>query len=443
MFDDNKLSSRFKKTENNTETNNEPLKFTFAKSTDTPAVQIEQPKKTEEPSFDVLESDLKKSLLDKIDSIPVWFQYTPDKQKELIKSFVDNKLSSDGVEMSWTGSEELTDKLFNSLMGFGPLDYLIVQDKVSCVFVNGTQGVHIEIAGKILNTEMKLIDRQLSTILNNISIMSGEKIDDSKNIWNCRVKNLFITIIMPSISTGGVNITIRKYVPCDMCYIIDNNMMTKEIFDFLAAMATAKKNIVIAGDINSGKSTLLNILMNTVLPGKRSVLLEEMPQLSLNDNNTMRFSINKKSGDYIALLTDVLKMMPEYIISDLNSSIPEISDMQGVMTTLRASSVDAAISKLVTEFISDMNLPEKYAKHRVLNNFDYLVQINQMKDGTKKVTAVVELTPARTAAMSVKFIAKLVGTQYVTDIPQPLTSIRAESLIPQNGSVSSRFYPQE
>lgn len=439
MFDDNKLSSRFKKTENNTETNNEPLKFTFAKSTDTPAVQTEQPKKTEEPSFDVLESDLKKALLDKIDSIPVWFQYTPDKQKELIKSFVDNKLSSDGVEMSWTGSEELTDKLFNSLMGFGPLDYLIVQDKVSCVFVNGTQGVHIEIAGKILNTEMKLIDRQLSTILNNISIMSGEKIDDSKNIWNCRVKNLFITVIMPSISTGGVNITIRKYVPCDMRYIIDNNMMTKEIFDFLAAMATAKKNIVIAGDINSGKSTLLNILMNTVLPGKRSVLLEEMPQLSLNDNNTMRFSINKKSGDYIALLTDVLKMMPEYIISDLNSSIPEISDMQGVMTTLRASSVDAAISKLVTEFISDMNLPEKYAKHRVLNNFDYLVQINQMKDGTKKVTAVVELTPARTAAMSVKFIAKLVGTQYVTDIPQPLISIRAGSLISQPGSMSGRF----
>lgn len=63
-----------------------------------------------------------------------------------------------------------------------------------------------------------------------------------------------------------------------------------------------------------------------------------------------------------------------------------------------------------------------------------------MSDGSRKVTSVVELTPARTEALSVKFIAKLVDGQYVTEIPQPLTSIRAESLISESGSMSSRFY---
>ena len=63
-----------------------------------------------------------------------------------------------------------------------------------------------------------------------------------------------------------------------------------------------------------------------------------------------------------------------------------------------------------------------------------------MSDGTSKVTSVVELKPARTIALSLKMVAKLVDGQYITEIPQPLTSIRAESVISQGGSMYSRFY---
>ena len=62
-----------------------------------------------------------------------------------------------------------------------------------------------------------------------------------------------------------------------------------------------------------------------------------------------------------------------------------------------------------------------------------------MPDGTKRVTSIVELTPARTAAISIKTITKLVGEQYISEIPQPITSIRADSLISPTGSMSSRF----
>ena len=136
-------------------------------------------------------------------------------------------------------------------------------------------------------------------------------------------------------------------------------------------------------------------------------------------------------------------MSPEHFIVDINTPVSWISDYKGTVITLRAGSVDAALTKLVSSMIAEEKFTEKYAKGKVLSDYDYIVQINKMSDGVSRITSVVELTPARTAALSVREIAKLVDNQYVTEIPQPLTSLRAASLISQAGSMVSRFVQVE
>lgn len=449
MLQSSKLSNRFKSTENDDIIKDKPKKFVFSKNQINPQnlsndLDNEKTIIEEQISERVLdidfEAELKKALLEKIDSIPVWFEYTADKQKELIKSFVENKLSSEAIKFADNEKDDLIEKLFTSIMGFGPLDYLIVQENVDAIYVNGVNSVHIEINGKILNTEMKLNEKQINFILSNISSMSGVKFDDSKNIWNCKVNNLVITIIMPKICQSGYNITIRKSCDFDVDKLIHNDMASKEIIDFIVLMVNSKKNIVISGDINSGKTTFLDVLLKTTLKDKRAILLENASTISADFNTLMKFSIDKHLDDYYLLLSNILKMSPEYILSDLNFVIPELSDIKGNISTLRASSIDNALSKLISSVISADNISEKYAKAKVLTNIDYIVQINRMSDGVRRITSVVELTPARTAALSVKVIAKYEDGGYVTEIPQPLTSIRAESLLSEAGSMSSRFY---
>lgn len=449
MLQSSKLSNRFKSTENDDIIKDKPKKFVFSKNQINPQnlsndldnektiIEEQIPERVLDIDF---EAELKKSLLEKIDSIPVWFEYTADKQKELIKSFVENKLSSEAIKLADNEKDDLIEKLFTSIMGFGPLDYLIVQENVDAIYVNSVNSVHIEINGKILNTEMKLNEKQINFILSNISSMSGVKFDSSKNIWNCKVNNLVITIIMPKICQSGYNITIRKSCDFDVDKLIHNDMASKEIIDFIVLMVNSKKNIVISGDINSGKTTFLDVLLKTTLKDKRAILLENASTISADFNTLMKFSIDKHLDDYYLLLSNILKMSPEYILSDLNFVIPELSDIKGNISTLRASSIDNALSKLISSVISADNISEKYAKAKVLTNIDYIVQINRMSDGVRRITSVVELTPARTAALSVKVIAKYEDGGYVTEIPQPLTSIRAESLLSEAGSMSSRFY---
>ncbi len=454
MLQNSKLSTRFKKNSiDESSSKDEPKKFVFAKisgknpaqnNTEIEACSDEKNNQVQVENSGLSDEDgLKKSLLEKIDSIPVWFEYTPQKQKDLIKSFVEKKLSVENVFWEQEQKEALIDKLFTSINGFGPLDYLIAQNNVDAVFVNGTKSVYIEIAGKVLNTEMSLNDMQMNFIINNISNMSGVSIDASKNIWNVKVNNLYITVITPALSQCGFNISIRKMLSCSLESLIEKNMMSKEIFDFLVSVVDSKKNIVISGDINSGKTTLLDTLINTALLNKRAAIFENQPELSACSDTFMKFSADRKNDDFNVLVSNILKMMPEYIIADFNSPVPDISEANGVILTLRASSVESALAKLVSGFSGYDNSSEKYAKLKVYTDYDYIVQINRCNDGVKRITSIVELKPARTSALSVKVIAKFVDGSYISEIPQPLTSIRAESLISQAGSMSARFVEQK
>ena len=180
-------------------------------------------------------------------------------------------------------------------------------------------------------------------------------------------------------------------------------------------------------------------MINSVNAPARSILLENYKQLSTENDNLIKFTMPENSFDKNALFNNLLKISSDYIFADLNYPLSDFSERKGFIFTLRAPTVDSAITKLTSAFIAEYSLPEKYAKAKVLSDYDYIIQINKMNDGSSKITSIVELNPGRTAALSLKVIAKLVDGQYITEIPQPLTSIKAESSIAKNGSMHSRF----
>lgn len=367
MNDKSKLSSRFKKVDEKQVAAEKPAQFTLKKVS---------------PDFETIKSE----LYDKIASIPVWFEYSRDEQKDLVKRFVCSKVE-DG--------DEILEKLYAEINGFGAIDNLISQENVSAVFVNGTKSVYIEIAGKVLNTEIKLSNSELSFLLNVIPVKAP--------LATFKSGDLLFTVINSEISVEGVNITIRKQKSMTVQNLIKSGFMTDEIFEFLLNAINSKKNIVISGEIDSGKTTLLEVLINSVLKNKRCVLLEEFSQIDIKTDTVAKFVINRKSSDFDNLLAAVLKMNSEYILTDFNS--PYMS--QNVISTVRAASVDKALQCMISECMSLENLPEKYAKSKVLSAFDYIVQINKSADGSSKITSIVELTPARTAAMSVKSVLNI------------------------------------
>ena len=436
LSDNSKLSSRFNKKEDITFTAI-PKKFVFKKNDFVEDSKPQETQSLEETKNEIPQQgldidEIKEKFLEKICSIPVWKEYSEEKKTELVENFLETNFN--------VRNGELVSQLLASVNGFGIIDYLIKQENVSTVFLNGTNNVYIEINGKILNTEIKPSKNQLKIIIDNIETLSAQKLDYTQSAINLKINNLLIDIIPPNISPNGICVTIKKIVDRDIKSLLNNDFATKEVFDFLISAINSKKNIVISGGINSGKTTLLNAILKDVLPNKRLVLLENRPQINTNEQ-VIKF-VADKSQNINTLIECIEVLIPKFILTDTNASIPQFTEMSGYISSLRANSVDIAISKLINTYITQENLPEKIAKQQVLKNYDYIIQIDTI-DGIKRISSIVELTPARTSALSVRNIVTYTEKGYETNFPQPLTSMLADSLISQAGSMSSRFYHQD
>lgn len=426
LLKSSKLGDRFKKLNEDTSVDSETL---------------ENNSGTEEilDDFSNVSAEIKQDLLEKIYNTPVWFDYDIEKQKFLVNSFFNGKLSTLKIDLSQEKKDEFLNLLHSEIFGFGQLDSLIEQEKVSAIYVNASDSVHIEVANKILNADMYLSEREIWFVVNNACKLAGVKFDLNNRVYNFNYKNLFFSFILPDLSESGISLVIRKIANPNLEEFRSKNYMSNEVFDFIIYALSSGKNILISGDINSGKTYLLDVLISTFNKDKRAIIIEKSKQLLSNSKSIQKF-ISPKSNDVLDdLLSYILKVKSEFVYSDLNRIIPELFAMKGSIQTFRSSSVESTFNSLVGMFMKNYDLSEKYAKMKVLSDCDYIIQLNKMPDNTTKLTSIVELKPARTNALSMKVIAKLIDGNYVTDIPQPLVTFGAESAFSNSGNFSSRF----
>ena len=100
------------------------------------------------------------ALLEKVNSVPYWNEYTVDEQCDMVRSFVKNA----DVE----NKEVIYNTIVPYVIAFGPLQKLLDNEKVNAVFVKDDMSVHIEIDGNVFDTEIVLSFKILQYVLNYI-----------------------------------------------------------------------------------------------------------------------------------------------------------------------------------------------------------------------------------------------------------------------------------
>src|SRR5260370_24738586 len=64
--------------------------------------------------------------------------------------------------------------------------------------------------------------------------------------------------------------------------LVGNGTLTSELAYFLAAAGAARKNIMISGSTNAGKTTLLRAIANQIPPAERLITVERALELGLD-----------------------------------------------------------------------------------------------------------------------------------------------------------------
>lgn len=309
---------------------------------------------------------------------------------------------------------ELRDKLFreviNELLGYGPIQPLLDDPGISEVMVNGFKQVYIERDGKVVRTDINFENNDhVLRLIHRIIAPLGRRIDEDHPTVDARLPDgSRVNAVIPPVAIDGPALTIRKFGKerPNIDQLIKFGSLTQSMAEFLHACVVARLNIVISGGTGSGKTTLLNALSIFIPEEDRIVTIEDAAELRLQQEHIVRLETKPSKADGSGAVTirdlvrNSLRMRPERIIVGEVRGGEALDMLQamntghdGSLTTLHANTPRDAISRLETmTLMAGLDLPIRVVREQIASAIDVIVQQTRLRDGSRKVTQITEVS---------------------------------------------------
>ncbi len=292
----------------------------------------------------------------------------------------------------------------------GPIQPVIEDDRVTEVMVNGIDHVYVEMGGKVVLTGIKFADEeQLLNVIQFIVRSVGRRIDERVPLADARLADgSRVNAVIRPLAIDGPLLTIRKFAkdPLQVEDLIRFGSCTESGFGFMKACVMAKANVVVSGGTGTGKTTFLNVLSSFIPAEDRIVTIEDAAELQLHQEHVCRLETRPKDingeGEVTIqrLVINSLRMRPERIIVGECRGGEALDMLQamntghdGSMTTVHANSPRDALARLETlVLMSGIDLPVKAIRQQVAGAINIFVQLNRLRDGSRRVTSITEVT---------------------------------------------------
>ncbi len=331
-------------------------------------------------------------------------------QREAAEQIMQQAYQATKINLPPTMREQLFHDILDEMLGFGPLQPLLDDPDISEVMVNGFDKIYIERNGKLIRTNIKFEnDEQILKVIDRIILPLGRRIDAESPMVDARLPDgSRVNAVIPPITIDGPCITIRKFQKGKLTteQLIQYGSMTRGVADFLRACVVSRLNIIISGGTGSGKTTLLNVLSGFIPTDERIVTIEDAAELHLQQDHIVRMEAKPPNSEGRNAVTirdmvrNALRMRPDRIVVGEVRGGEALDMLQamntghdGSLTTLHANTPRDALSRLETMVLmSGMDLPIKVIREQVASAIDLIIQQSRLKDGSRKLTYISEVS---------------------------------------------------
>jgi pilus assembly protein CpaF len=317
---------------------------------------------------------------------------------------------SDTTPLSLAERETLVTDVLNELFGLGPLEALLRDGAISDILVNRFDQVYIERDGRLELTDIMFKDdRHLMQIIERIVSTVGRRIDESSPMVDARLRDgSRVNAIIPPLAIDGPSLSIRRFRTGRLGAddLVERESMTQPMLDFLRVAVACRLNIIVSGGTGAGKTTLLNVLSSFISNAERIVTIEDAAELMLRQRHVVRLETRppniegKGAVRQRDLVVNALRMRPDRIIVGEVRSDEALDMLQsmntghdGGLTTVHANSSRDALYRLDTMVaMANLNIPERAVRQQIASALNLIIQVTRLSDGTRKVTAITEVT---------------------------------------------------
>src|SRR3989338_7077323 len=164
------------------------------------------------------------------------------------------------------------------------------------------------------------------------------------------------------------NMTIRKFRhnPFTVDELVANSTMSLAAADFLKKSIAMDSNILICGNTGSGKTSLLNALINCIQLNQRLIIVEETPEIRAGHYHQVSLAVDESINVGMHdLITDTLRMRPDKVIVGEVRTAQEFKALmntmlsghgKGSIATMHAHSAEEALMRIKNQGIDVQDL---------------------------------------------------------------------------------------
>jgi len=330
--------------------------------------------------------------------------------KRTIQDLFEQILSEENIVLSRPERARLFEQIAAEILGFGPLQPLLEDDTITEIMVNGPKNVYVERKGRLHRVPVTFENNDhVMRVIDRIVAPLGRRIDESSPYVDARLPDgSRVNAVIPPISLVGPTLTIRKFSknPITVEQLVQFGSLSNEGVQFLKACVEARLNVLISGGTGSGKTTLLNVMSSFIPDDERIITIENAAELQLRQEHVVTLESRPPNiegrGEITIrdLVINSLRMRPERIIVGECRGGETLDMLQamntghdGSMTTAHANTPRDALSRVETMcLMAGMDLPVRAIREQMASAIDLICQQERMRDGTRKVTAITEVS---------------------------------------------------
>jgi pilus assembly protein CpaF len=317
------------------------------------------------------------------------------------------------ISLKHDEQDEILSEIVAYFIGFGPIESLLKDDEVSEIMVNGPFQIYAERKGRLELTGLTFKnEEQVLYFIDMILYPLGRRLSEYEPFVDARLKDgSRVNIVRSPISRIGPLLTIRKFSRSFLGIedLIKLGSFSSQVAEFLKACIISKINILVSGGSGTGKTTLLNALVNFIPEEERLITIEDTRELVISRKHTVPMEsrlINIEGKGEVSirdLFRNALHMRPDrVIVGEVRGE--EVLDMiqsmntghEGSLTTLHSSSPLEALDRLeILALMGSGNLSGDVLKRQIISAVNMVIHLSRFPDGSRKITQISEVMKSK------------------------------------------------
>jgi len=317
---------------------------------------------------------------------------------QVLEAHARAEIADGRVPLSPEQEEGAAAAIHAALFGVGRLQPLLDDPEVENVDINGSDRVFVgyadgreELHDPVAESDDELIEL-IQVLAANVGLTS-RPFDAANPQLDLRLPDgSRLSAVMGVCARPAISVRRSRLGKVSLDDLIGTGTMSPELASFLRAAVRARKNVMIAGSTNSGKTTLLRALANEIPPGERLITVERALELGLDafddlHPNVVAFEERLPNSEGLGgvtmaeLVRRSLRMNPSRVVvgevlgDEIVTMLNAMSQgNDGSLSTIHANSSLEVFNRIATYALqAEENLPVEATHMLIAGSINFIV----------------------------------------------------------------------